>query len=282
MNTTWISSMAELSPIVMPVLEMLNPQRICEIGAGTGMNSKVLGEFLRKRQGQLFTIDPTPLQGFMEWAAVSCDVVTHIHEYSLKALPLIGKADAWFLDGDHNWYTVYHELLCLEKLSEVSQDPLLIFLHDMSWPCARRDLYYDPKQIPAEFLHPHSSEITITLDNPSICEGGLGGSIWAMHEGGPRNGILTAVEDFIAQSKIKFHWIHVPAVLGLGVLVDQRHPLANQIVQFYAPYHNHPLLAALERDRVSKHLTICVLQDKISKMSTFLKSLNKFCDLEKI
>ena len=274
MNIPWISSMAEFAPIVLPALEMVNPKTICEIGAGSGANSKILGDFLRKRHGKLISIDPRPVQCFLDWAAISSDVVTHINQYSLTALPTIGIADVWFLDGDHNWYTVYHELLTIESMANKADSPLLIFLHDMNWPCARRDMYYDPSRIPQEFLQPHSSNICITLDNPNHVEHGFKGGIWALKEGGPRNGILTAVEDFIAQSKNKYHWLHVPAVLGLGVLIDTRHPYTNQIVQYYAPYHKNPVIELLERDRVSKYIAACSLDSKIEKMTAILNDKN--------
>lgn len=280
-QVSWISSMAEFASIITPVLEMVHARRICEIGASAGANSKVLGQFLRLHQGKLIAIDPRPQHSFLEWAQSSGDLVTHIKEYSLNAIPQVGKVDAWFLDGDHNWYTVYHELLSVEAASQQHQYPLLAFLHDMNWPCARRDMYYDPSRIPAEFLQKHSADISITVGNSGTIDGGFKGGIWALHEGGPRNGILTAVEDFIKQSKRQYHWIHVPAVLGLGVLVDVNHPCAQQIVNFYAPYHQNPLIETLEKNRITNYLAVCALNDKIAKMSAILDKLTKFCVAEK-
>lgn len=280
LQVSWISSMAEFSSIITPVLEIAKARKICEIGASAGTNSKVLGGFLRQHHGQLISIDPRPQQIFLDWVRQSSDVVTHIQEYSLAAIPQIPAMDAWFLDGDHNWYTVYHELLSVEASAQKHQYPLLIFLHDMNWPCARRDMYYDPSRIPAQFLQPHSSDISITMDNAANVEGGFKGGIWALKEGGPRNGILTAVEDFLSQAQRKYHWVQVPAVLGLGVLIDVEHPQAQKIMEFYAPYHNNPLLATLEKDRVMKYLAVCALNDKINKMSGILEKLSKFCSLE--
>lgn len=277
-KVSWLTSMTEFAPIIVPVLEALKPQRIAEIGASAGGNSRLLADFLRPRNGKLFSIDPMPQQSFIDWARVSNDVVTHIQDQSLTGIFKVEKADAWFIDGDHNWFTVYHELTAIDTLAQKYQQPALMFLHDVGWPCARRDMYYDPSKIPAEFLQPYSSELGITIDNPYSIEGGFRGPNWALKEGGPRNGVLTAIEDFIRDSKNQYHWIMVPAVLGLGVLVDVKHPLAKNIVDFYAPFHNNPLIATLEKDRITKYLTICELNDKINKLSSILNNLSKVCE----
>ena len=278
MQVSWISSMAEFSSIINPVLRLVNARRICEIGASAGTNSRVLADTMRLHLGKLISIDPRPQQCYLDWLKTASDVASHIHEYSLAAIHTIGKVDAWFLDGDHNWYTVYHELLAIESEAQTHQYAPLIFLHDMNWPCARRDMYYDPSKIPTAFLHPHSNDISISMESKGIVDGGFKGGTWALHEGGPRNGILTAVEDFLAQSKNEYHWVHVPAVLGLGVLVDKRHMFAEAIKDFYAPYHLNPLIATLEQDRVEKYLAVCLLQDKIRKMSAVLNKLSEFCE----
>lgn len=272
---SWMTSMTEFAPIVLPVLEHVKPKRIAEIGASAGGHSKMLADFLRPHQGKLISIDPMPQQAFIEWAAKSSDVVTHIKQPSLTSIANVGMADIWFVDGDHNWYTVYNELMQIEAQARVHNHPLFIYLHDVSWPCSRRDMYYSPQAIPAEFLHPHSAEIGISLDNTG--SGALKGVNWALKEGGSRNGILTAIEDFLAVSQTQYHWIHIPAVLGLGILIDKRHPFANDVAEFYKPFHNNPLLAALEKDRISKYLTICELNEKITNISGILAKLNQFC-----
>lgn len=276
---TWMTSMTEFAPIVLPVLERIKPQRIAEIGASAGGHSKMLADFLRTHQGKLLSIDPAPQQSFIDWARASADVVMHINKPSLLGITDVGLADVWFIDGDHNWYTVYNELSQIEAHARSHKKPLLIYLHDVSWPCARRDMYYSPESIPAEYRHPYSAKLGITLDNPNSIEGGFNGPNWALKEGGPRNGILTAVEDFLANSQTPFHWIHVPAVLGLGVLIDKTHPHAAEILNFYTPFHNNPLIASLERDRVAKYLATRELNNKISQLSSMLDKLSKFCEV---
>ncbi|MEO8400529.1 MAG: class I SAM-dependent methyltransferase [Gammaproteobacteria bacterium] len=262
MLTKWITSMESFAPLVLPILEIVRPKLIGEIGAAEGGNTRVLYEFQKTMQGELITIDPFPRGSFLEWVRQSSDVVTHLPEYSLQCIQKAGKIDVWFIDGDHNWYTVYNELRLIDQLAQQNAMPGLIFLHDVGWPCARRDMYYNPTQIPAEFVHPYSSELGITLDKSDSIRGGFKGPNWALKEGGPKNGVLTAIEDFIQSTTTRYHWINIPAILGLGVLVDEKHPLAKLIIDFYAPYHNNPLLALMERDRITHYLALVALNDK--------------------
>ena len=43
-----------------------------------------------------------------------------------------------------------------------------------------------------------------------------------MHEGGPRNGVLTAIEDFIAEHLSDYHFTRIKAQYGLGILQYRR------------------------------------------------------------
>ena len=67
--------------------------------------------------------------------------------------------DAALIDGDHNWYTVYHELRLLAEGAKRNGTPLpVLILHDVLWPYGRRDLYYAPDQIPEEFRQPYAQQ----------------------------------------------------------------------------------------------------------------------------
>ena len=55
--------------------------------------------------------------------------------------------------GDHNWWTVSEELRIVAERAPGADLPLLLF-HDVCWPHARRDDYFDASQIPADSRHP--------------------------------------------------------------------------------------------------------------------------------
>src|SRR6202011_3770653 len=116
--------------------------------------------------------------------------------------PRLDACDAYFLDGDHNYYTVRGELDAIARGAEKNGERApLIFVHDVGWPWGRRDMYYAPESIPAEHRHPYSHELGVTLLDDELVDGGMrdpGRYAIACRSGGPRNGVLTAVEDFLA------------------------------------------------------------------------------------
>ena len=205
----------------------------------------------------------------------------HIAKPSLDAIDEVGAVDAWFVDGDHNWYTVYHELLAIKKVTEATQQPLLIFLHDVAWPAARRDLYYAPERIPKNFLLPHSWELGITPGSRELTHGGYTGErefAIALREGGEKNGVLTAIEDFVALDPENYYWAKIPAVFGLGVLFNCAHPHAQIIASVLAPFNENSLLASLEKNRLANYLKVIEWQDRIKQA---LPKVDKALETEK-
>jgi len=147
--------------------------------------------------------------------------------------------------------------------------PLLAVLHDVGWPCARRDMYYAPETIPPEHRHPHSFDVGVTLDLDGVLPGrgmrGVGAFAWALRAGGPKNGVLTAIEDFIAQAQTEDRpllYAYVPAVFGLGVLFDAGAEWAEDVAGLLLPYHENPLIASLERNRLRNYLAVIEWQDR--------------------
>jgi len=260
--------MAEFWPIIQPCLVRAEVTTVVEIGAEFGGMSNKLAEHCAAAGGLLTSIDPSPKEEFITWAKGN-DAVRHVASPSLEALPQLHAADAWVIDGDHNYYTVYSELRAIDATCHRDGQPLLAFLHDISWPCARRDFYYAPDRIPADHRHPHSFEAGVTIDNaeaiPHRGLRGMGQFAVALHEGGPRNGVLTAVEDFIAHAESdgrSLVFAHIPAVLGLGVLFDATAEWAEDVAGLLLPYHENELIAKLELNRLANYLAVIDWQDR--------------------
>jgi hypothetical protein len=74
--------------------------------------------------------------------------------------------------------------------------------------------------------------------------------------------VLTAVEDFVAESGDEMLWACVPGVFGLGVLFDRNHPAAGPMSALLAPLHDNALLARLERNRLANYLKVIEWQDR--------------------
>ncbi len=268
MSDLLIHSMSEFSNLILPCLDQVKARDIVEIGSEFGGMSKVLADLAAKQGGMLTCIDPEPAKGFAEWAAGE-DHVRHIPHPSLEAIKVCSAVDAWFVDGDHNYYTVYHELTAIDAIQRGAGQPLLAFLHDVSWPCARRDFYYAPDRVPPSWRHPHSFDHGVRLGEDGVHAGrglrGMGAFAVALEAGGPCNGVLTAVEDFLKEADSEerpLFYVHVPAVLGLGVIFDAEASWSAALADFLLPYHANPLIARLEENRLRNYLEVIDFQDR--------------------
>ena len=134
--------------LVKPLLSELKLKNIVEVGAQTGINTNKILQYCREQEGKLHTIDPAPIFDYMKLKEENEENFEFYKELSLSALPLLKDYDAILLDGDHNWYTVYHELNCINDSFKGKEKFPLILLHDIGWPYGRRDLYYNPENIP--------------------------------------------------------------------------------------------------------------------------------------
>jgi predicted O-methyltransferase YrrM len=262
-----IHSMSEFSELILPALALAGARQIAEIGAEYGGMSSLLADYCRRHGGALTSIDPSPKAEFAAWLQDNPHV-RHLAKPSLAAFAELSDIDAWLIDGDHNWYTVYHELEQIAALSRRDGKPLLVFLHDVGWPCARRDQYCAPDQIPAEYRHPYSYDAGAKPDTPHLIEGrgfrGMGSFAISTVDGGPRNGVLTAIEDFLAKSLEEgreLGFAEIPAVFGLGVFFDMDAPWSAALADKLLPFHQNRLLRTLEENRLRKYLQVIELQD---------------------
>ncbi|MGY3443922.1 MULTISPECIES: class I SAM-dependent methyltransferase [unclassified Bradyrhizobium] len=270
MTDLLIHSVSEFSDLILEALRLAEARDVVEIGAEYGGMSALLADHCRARGGRLTSIDPAPKRAFLDWVAANPDV-RHVAKPSLDAFGDLDAADAWIVDGDHNWYTVYHELRLIEAISRRAGKPVLVFLHDVGWPCGRRDMYYAPEQIPAAYRHPHSFNAGATLDRPALVEGrgfrGAGLAAFANASGGARNGVMTAIDDFLSEELAQgreFGFAEIPAVFGLGVLFDMNAAWSAQLAELVLPYHQNKLLRVLEANRLRNYLRVIEMQDEFA------------------
>ena len=266
MSDLLIHSMTEFSDIILPALDLAGARNVVEIGAEFGGMSALLADACAAQGGRLISIDPSPKPEFLDWATLST-AVEHIALPSLEAIPQLHNVDAWVIDGDHNWYTVYHELKLVCASARRDGKPILAFLHDIGWPAGRRDMYYAPDRIPAEHRQPYSYDggIKPGISNLQDHGGfqGMGQFASATHEGGPRNGVLSAVEEFLSeeyQDGIDLGFAEIPGVFGLGVVFDLQAEWSGAMSSLLVPYHQNKLLASLEQNRLANWLRVIELQ----------------------
>lgn len=215
--------LAHFPDVIRPMLELLAPTSIVEIGSESGKTTRQLVEVARRHGAVVHAVDPAPRFDTAAWQReAGGHLLCHLLP-SLVALAVLDGFDAVLVDGDHNYFTVLSELRLIELRSRELLQPLpLVFLHDIGWPYGRRDLYYDPEAIPAAGRQPWARQGISPTQSELLAEGGYNAHLCnALHEGGPRNGVLTAVEDYLGETKEQWRACKVPAVFGLGVLLPE-------------------------------------------------------------
>ena len=115
-----------------------------------------------------------------------------ISENPLNALRKFENYDAIFIDDDANWYTLINELKIIKNTN--SEFPL-VFICNNNFPNKKRDSYSNPDNIPDNFRQEYSDKLTINFNNEKIIISD--GFYHACAENTPKNGVSTAIEDFL-------------------------------------------------------------------------------------
>jgi cephalosporin hydroxylase len=210
------------SKIIEPALVAAGATRVVEIGAERGWTTVQLLRALGP-ESEVHVIDPVPRFDPSEHARRFPGRYFFHRDISHNVLPDLPACDAALVDGDHNWFTVYHELRTLrDKAREAAVPMPLLVMHDVCWPFGRRDLYYAPERIPEKFRHPYDTRGIIPERVELAKEGGLSqGYHNAVREGGARNGVATALDDFIAEHDRPLRRVLLPIWYGLALVAEQ-------------------------------------------------------------
>jgi len=210
------------SPYIEELLNLYKPKTLLEIGLLEGKHTLKLLKWCKGNNSVLVSIDPCKWVGNIptkyllgasnykyrrgskkEKEAIKPIYIEEIftlglekywHCYKTLSLEYLKKNDMdfdfVFIDGDHNYYTVLHELNLMIKM--LNKDGL-IFIHDVTnESCKRKDFYYDKFTIPDNFVN------------------------------GQKQGILTAIEDFLHQNPKYCFDILAKEKNGLGVIYHDR------------------------------------------------------------
>jgi hypothetical protein len=208
--------------VVAPIIEAVHATRIVEIGALRGEHT----ELMLQRLGpdvELHVIDPLPAFDPAEHEAKFPGQYVFHRDLSVNVLGSLPPVDVALIDGDHNWYTVFTELNMLSDVARRAGVPMpVMIMHDVSWPYGRRDLYYDPSNIPDEHRQPWRRGGMRPGQVELLQRGGLNADLAnAEVEGGPRNGVMTGVDDFIAGYDKPLRLVFLPIFFGLAVVAEE-------------------------------------------------------------
>jgi hypothetical protein len=248
----WGYSLSNVREILLACLDARGARTVLEIGAYEGDLTADLLDWAAKSGAHIGGMDPLPPPKLRELAAARPELelieeTSHDHLAKLDSLP-----DAIVIDGDHNYFTLSEELRLIAEKAGNGEMPLLFF-HDVLWPHQRRDTYYAPERIPEEHRpKPIGHNVGLAPGNPGVSEWGLP-FVWAAtEEGGPGNGTMTAIEDFLADQP-GLRLVVVPAFFGFGIIFPVDAPWANDVAAIVGPFDRNPVLERLESNRV-EHL----------------------------
>ena len=282
-----VHSMVNFFSIFEIILDVLRPNSICEIGIESGKMTSTILDYCKKNNCLYVGIDPHISEEAKK--ILSCykseNVLFH-EKFSVEVLKTIPLNDIYFIDGDHNYYTVYNEVSLIIDNMIKSNKPACIFYHDISWPCGRRDFYYNPNQIPDNFLHEYEFGKGVILDSEELMDDqgfeSCGNYAIACKEGGEKSGVLTGIEDAIKNNALEIEFLKIPCIFGLGILypiklVDEK---AKKVFDDLkrALFYTNKLFSIMEYNRIKLYLDLLKKQrelERAARLSEQIAVLNK-------
>jgi len=245
-----MSVFRELFEVIFDTREI---STVVEIGVESGQVSRVYAEL---GASAVYCVDPHPSDEMLANLA-SHPATKLVQGTSPAVLPDLPIADLYVIDGDHNYATVHAELSWLMA----NAPNAVIMLHDVLWPWARRDLYYQPPAMDPSDRHSDSDDGPTIWHDDLTPAGfvGLGVFTCATEAGGERNGVLTAVEDALDGVQDDWRFELVPAVFGMGI-VARTSPTTDVMFERLKPFTRSRLLALMENNRIALYTRVLQMQ----------------------
>ncbi len=191
----WGASLATLAEVLFACLDAAEAKYVVEVGAYARRPHRRPARRASASGGRVAAIDPDPQPELAELAAREPGVEL-VRELSLDALGKIERPDAIVLDGDHNYYTVSEELRLIAERGGEHGPPTLLSTTSAG-PTGGATPITSPDAIPAEHRQPLAEGAHLSPGEPGRASTGLPYKCAAAREGGTRNGVATAIEDFV-------------------------------------------------------------------------------------
>lgn len=253
-----LHSVSSFSEIIEKVLIRVSPKVVLEIGFEGGGSSKQLAKYAYDTDSQLLIVDPAPREDPLEVLAEFSNNFSFHRDLSVNVL-VDKKADLYLIDGDHNYWTVKNELNQIFQANPHAW----VMLHDVGFPWGRRDMYYNPGALPPEYVHEYTYVDGVDSNGGLVEKGGFRGCgeyAISKKSGGLKNGVLTAVEDFMKGKDFLF-FDYIEPVFGFGVICpfDEK----DFLLKVLFPYKNQ-LIRNMEKNRLELYLRVIELQDELN------------------
>ena len=143
-----------------------------------------------------------------------------------------------------------------------------VFICNNKFPNKRRDSYLNPDDIPSEFRQKYMKKISVCFRNEDIIIND--GFYHACHENTPKNGVLTAIEDFLKETELDLTFKAVNAFHGLGILYP-KDPKIDEIISEILSKNDIP-------GTLEKHY----LKEILGLISYFHEEIRKYRKFESI
>jgi len=248
--------------------DAIGARSIVEVGAERGRLTQELLGWAQPSGAKVVAVEPKPISDLIELLD-EFDGLEIVEELSHDALKHIDIPDVIVLDGDHNYYTLSGELRLISERAPEDRFPFLLF-HDVCWPLSRRDQYAAPELIPDEHRQPYGEDIKVELGNEGTVERGLPFEWAALREGGPGNGVMTAIEDFM-EGRPDLRLAVIPLFFGCGLLWSREAPYADAVAEIVDPWDRNPILERVERVRVLQLTQRHAREQEIDEITAELK-----------
>jgi len=261
-----LCSMVNFHPEAGRIMDGVGVTHIVEIGCEDGVNTAALFDYARSRGAKLTAVDPAAVAFPPEMSG--SDVFFFYRGTSRNFLGEDFRGEIVFMDGDHNYESVKGDLEIIDR-NKAASGIKIVFMHDVSWPWARRDNYYDLTQVREP--HPNGTDVNISpydAESDKFYLPPFNYSI-ARAEGGERNGVLTAVEDFLAEHESSWRFWRIPIFYGIGILcctdnlsADECAAVENAARELAS---HREILATLEANRIENLCLLQSLRDEIGR-----------------
>ncbi|AMD16603.1 hypothetical protein TL18_00255 [Methanobrevibacter sp. YE315] len=281
---------------IIEILKDFKVKKIIFLGCNSENLMKYILSYTQINCGELIFIDSQPKINIEEIINDYTNVnFTFYNEDSLNKLTNFKDYDAIFIDDNPNWYTVYNELNIIEK--NCDKFPL-IFICNSIFPNERRDTYYHFNNIP--FSYQNTYEKKLRLYDDLVIDDEF---YHAIYQNTPKNGVLTAVEDYIENSELDIGKTLIDCKTGILLIYFKNHHifkkyynnknLNNEFINFHV---KHTLLKNIvknslaedsddyfknDTDYINKELLIEIRENNEELNDLLRTKINRINDLKK-
>ena len=160
------------------------------------------------------------------------DIIKLLKDKTQNILQTMNNFDAIFINDDPNWYTVFNELNLIKK--NYLNFPLVFICHN-KYPHKRRDSYINPDKIPNEYKHDCCRDLPVKYEENNKNKNAMieDGFCHAIYKDTPKNGVLTAIEDFLNEN-LSLNLLELNFLEGISLIYEDSFNTKEKIQKIFS------------------------------------------------